>query len=84
MARPMQSNIKVVQLASYVRPEIREESGRKWVLNGVDNKFFKYVIDRYNGSPTNRAIIDSYNQMTFGFGLKDESIYKIVSKKVRR
>jgi hypothetical protein len=84
MARPMQSNIKVVQLASYVRPEIREESGRKWVLNGVDNKFFKYVIDRYNGSPTNRAIIDSYNQMTFGFGLKDESIYKIVSKKELR
>jgi hypothetical protein len=80
----MQSNIKVVQLASYVRPEIREESGRKWVLNGVDNKFFQYVIDRYNGSPTNRAIIDSYNQMTFGFGLKDESIYKIISKKELR
>jgi hypothetical protein len=80
----MQSNIKVVQLASYVRPEIREESGRKWVLNGVDNKFFKYVIDRYNGSPTNRAIIDSYNQMTFGFGLKDENLYKIVSKKELR
>jgi hypothetical protein len=77
----MQSNIKVVQLASYVRPEIREESGRKWVLNGVNNKFFNYVIDRYNGSPTNRAIIDSYNQMAFGFGLKDENIYQIISKK---
>jgi len=77
----MQNNIKIVQLASYVRPEIREESGRKWVLNGVNNKFFNYVIDRYNGSPTNRAIIDSYNQMAFGFGLKDENIYQIISKK---
>jgi hypothetical protein len=77
----MQNNIVAVQLASYVRPEIREESGRKWVMNGVDNKFFQYVIDRYNGSPTNRAIIDSYNQMSFGFGLKDENIYQIISKK---
>jgi hypothetical protein len=77
----MQNNIVAVQLASYVRPEIREESGRKWVLNGVDNRFFQYVIDRYNGSPTNRAIIDSYNQMAFGFGLKDENVYQIISKK---
>jgi hypothetical protein len=33
-------------------------------LNGDKNCFYQYLIDRYNGSPTNRAIIDSYNSFT--------------------
>jgi hypothetical protein len=31
--------------------------------------FLSALIDRYNGSPTNRAIIDSYSQFIYGKGL---------------
>jgi hypothetical protein len=67
------NNIQVLQLASYVRPDIVEKYGKKWVLNGVNNSFFQYIIDRYNGSPTNSAIIDSYALMIYGFGLNTEN-----------
>ena len=68
--------IDVVQLSNYVRPEIKEVSGKDWVLNGDKNSFYTYLIDRYNGSPTNRAIIDSYAKYIYGKGLtsKQQSI----------
>jgi hypothetical protein len=67
------SNIQVLQLASYVRPDIVEKHGKEWILNGEHNSFFQYIIDRYNGSPTNSAIIDSYALMIYGFGLNTEN-----------
>jgi hypothetical protein len=67
------NNIQVLQLASYVRPEIVEQHGKEWVLNGKNNEFFQYVIDRYNGSPTNSAIIDSYSLMIYGLGLNTQN-----------
>ena len=84
-------NLDVIQLSSYVRPEIKETYGNDYVFNGPKNSFYKYIIDRYNGSPTNRAIIDSYTQFIYGKGLmsKQQSskpiqfamINKILSKK---
>lgn len=61
--------LQQIELNSYVRPEVKEVSSKKWVLNGNNNEFFQYIIDRYNGSPTNRAIIDSYSQFIYGKGL---------------
>lgn len=43
--------------------------GKDWVLNGECNSFFQYVIDRYNGSPTNSALINSYIDRMYGKGL---------------
>jgi len=63
------SKIEIIKLESYVRPDIVEKQGSEWVLNGVNNSFYKYIIDRYNGSPTNSAIIDAYSQMIYGLGL---------------
>lgn len=65
----MADNNIVLQMASYVRPEIKESQGKEWVLNGDNNDFYNYIIDRYNGSPTNSAILDTYNRMTYGLGL---------------
>lgn len=62
-------NVRVVQLSNYVKPVVREESSKDWVLNGKANSFFDYVIDRYNGSPTNSAIIDAYIDRIYGKGL---------------
>ena len=84
------SDIRLIQLANYIKPEIKEMTGRKWVLNGANNTFFKYVIDRYNGSPTNSAIIDGYADLMYGRGLADldnpkepldPAILKILPKK---
>ena len=61
--------IGVIQLSNYVRPEVKEVSSKEYVLNGDKNDFYKYIIDRYNGSPTNRTIIDSYAQFIYGKGL---------------
>ena len=65
----MIDNTIVLQLNSYVRPEIKESPSKEWVLNGDNNDFYQYIIDRYNGSPTNSAVIDSYTRMTYGLGL---------------
>ena len=50
--------IRVINLTSYTRPEIKESSNNEWVEYGEDNDYFQYLIDRYNGSPTNNAIIN--------------------------
>jgi len=76
-------NIEIIKLESYVRPDIVEKHGTEWVLNGENNEFFQYIIDRYNGSPTNSAIIDAYSQMTYGLGLNLQ-IPLFPKKEVRR
>jgi len=65
----MSDNIKLIQLNNYVKPEIKEEHGKDWVLNGKQNQYFKYVIDRYNGSSTNSAIINSFVERIYGKGI---------------
>jgi len=61
--------LDVIQLANYVRPDVKEVSNKEWVMNGDKNSFYTYIIERYNGSPTNRAIIDSYAKLIYGKGL---------------
>lgn len=63
------SDIRVVQLANYVRPKLVENKTNNWVLNGKKNEFYQYIIDRYNGSPTNAAIINSYVDLMLGNGI---------------
>ncbi len=75
--------INILKLESYVRPDIVEKQGKEWVLNGDNNQFFQYIIDRYNGSPTNSAIIDAYSQMIYGLGLNIQ-IPLFPKKEVRR
>lgn len=61
--------IHVVNLASYTAPEIVESKRYDWVEYGDDNMYFKYLIDRYNGSPTNNASINGISEMIYGRGL---------------
>ena len=59
----------VIQLSNYVKPPIVEEINKEWVLNGRNNGFFDYVINRYNGSATNAALINAYVDRIYGKGL---------------
>ena len=65
----MDSQINVISLSNYVRPVVKEKVGQDWVLNGDKNYFYDYIIDRFNGSPTNAAIINTYVDMIYGKGL---------------
>ena len=63
------SKVHVVNLSSYTTPVIKEVQGKDWVEYGEDNNYFQYIIDRYNGSPTNNAILNSLMDLTYGKGL---------------
>jgi hypothetical protein len=63
------SKIHVVNFSSYTTPVIREVQGKDYIEYGENNDYFGYLIDRYNGSPTNNAILNSLMDLTFGKGL---------------
>ena len=66
------NDIKLINLGSYVRPEVKEYYGRKWVLNGEKNSYPQYVIDRRIGSPTNGSIIEVFCELLYGKGLAEK------------
>lgn len=63
------SDIKVLAMSSYVRPKVVEDKQKGYVLNGRNNSFYDYVIKRYNGSPTNAAIINGMSDLIYGRGI---------------
>ena len=59
-------NYKFLQLSTYTTPEIKEVSNQDWIGYGADNDYFQFLIDRYNGSATNNAIINGISAMIVG------------------
>ena len=57
---------KFLQLSTYTTPEIKEVSNQDWIGYGADNDYFQFLIDRYNGSATNNAIINGMSAMIVG------------------
>ena len=58
-----------LQLSTYTSPEVKEVNGESWISYGADNDYFQYLIDRFNGSPTNSACINGVSQQIYGKGL---------------
>ena len=80
------NDLRIVNLSTYTSPEIVEQSNKDWIAYGTANDYFQYLIDRYNGSPTNNAIINAISEMIYGRGLdalnsskKPEQYAKMVS-----
>ena len=63
------SNIRFVNLSTYTTPEVKEYRDKDWVAYGESNDYFQYLIDRYNGSATNNAIINGISELIYGKGL---------------
>ena len=63
------SEFGFVNLSTYTSPEIKEVNGNDWIEYGADNNYFQFLIDRYNGSPTNNAAINGISQAIYGKGL---------------
>ena len=36
--------VAVINLSKYVQPEVKLFTGKKWVLNGDNNSFYKYIL----------------------------------------
>ena len=66
----MKETIHVLNLSSYTAPPVVENPRNDWVEYGEDNDYFQYLIDRYNGSPTNNAAINGISEMIYGRGLE--------------
>ena len=63
------SKIRIVNLNSYTSPVIQENNRKQWVEYGADNNYYQYLIDRYNGSATNNAIINGVCELLYGKGV---------------
>lgn len=84
-------DIRFIGFNQYTRQPVKENTYRNWVMNGKNNENYKYIIDRYNGSTTNKAVNNAYADLIYGRGvsihdqeenskLLDE-FYEIISKK---
>ena len=58
-----------VNLNKYTRKPVREDTFMNRVFNGHDNSNYTYIIDRYNGSTTNKAVNNAYIKLAYGRGL---------------
>ena len=63
------SDLRILNLSTYTSPKIVESKTNEYVSYGEDNNYFQFLIDRYNGSATNNAIINGMSEMIFGKGL---------------
>ena len=90
MEKKEDGKIHIVQLGSYSRPEIKEYYNDDFVAYGEDNDYFNYLIDRYNGSPTNNAAINGISEMIYGRGLdatdskENEADYKEMKELLKK
>jgi len=69
MSSNNESNVRFIQLESYKSPQIKESNNKDWVEFGDTNNQFNYLIDLYNSSTTNSAIINNFVKLAYGKGL---------------
>ena len=86
VAKKSNSKISFVNLSTYSTPEILESKNKEWVEFGANNDYFKFLINRANGSATSGACITGISQMIYGKGLdatnssrKPEQYAKMIS-----
>ena len=69
MPNDLQLNFSQLSFNKYTQKPVVENKARNWVMNGRNNENYKYIIDRYNGSTTNKAVNNSYIDLAYGRGL---------------
>jgi len=63
------SDIKILNLAAYEKPEIIEDTRYSWVEYGEDNNYYDFLIERSRNSTTNSAVINNVSRLIYGRGL---------------
>ena len=64
-----QNNISVIHLSEYNLPNISEINNKDYIQFGDDNLYPQYLLELYNGSSINNAIIKGVSSMIYGEGL---------------
>ena len=63
------NDIRILNLAKYEKPVVKEDKREDWVCYGEDNDYFSWLIERFENSPTNNAIINNVSRLIVGKGL---------------
>ena len=63
------TEISVIHLAEFNLPQVTETTNKDWIQFGTDNMYPQYLLELYNGSSINNAIIKGVSAMIYGEGL---------------
>ena len=63
------ADIRYIGFNKYTKQPIKENTYKNYVMNGKNNENYKFIIDMYNGSTTNKAINNAYVDLAYGRGL---------------
>ena len=75
-------NTYSLNLSEYTPPKPTENRRDEWVTYGVDNSYYDFLIECFNNSPTNNAIIENICKLVYGQGLTNE--VPLISKSTLR
>lgn len=62
-------NNKVIELSQYTTPVITEQKNEGWVDFGQGNNHYQFLIDRFQNSATNNAVINNICKLIYGRGI---------------
>jgi len=69
MKKKNNTEISVIHLAEFNLPAVTETASKDWIQFGTDNMYPQYLLELYNGSSINNAIIKGVSAMIYGEGL---------------
>ena len=69
MKKKNNTEISVIHLAEFNLPAVTETANKDWIQFGTDNMYPQYLLELYNGSSINNAIIKGVSAMIYGEGL---------------
>jgi len=77
MKKKKNTEISVIHLSEFNLPKVIENSQKDWIQFGDDNLYPQYLLELYNGSSINNAVIKGVASMIYGEGIdsvdKDDS-----------
>jgi calcineurin-like phosphoesterase family protein len=59
----------ILNLAEYEAPKVVEDRQKDYVTFGVNNSYYRFLIERYKNSTTNNAVINAITHLIYGRGL---------------
>ena len=69
MKKKNNTEISVIHLAEFNLPQVTETANKDWIQFGTDNLYPQYLLELYNGSSINNAVIKGVAAMIYGEGL---------------
>jgi hypothetical protein len=60
---------KIIELSQYTTPVITEKRNEGWVDFGLKNDYYSFLIERFQNSATNNAVINNICKLIYGRGI---------------